>query len=103
VEAIVRADGRQLRLAEGQQFEMSRVAGDPGDVVSFDVLMLLDGEDVTIGSPVVAGAAVKARIAEHGRGRKLTFIKYKSKVRYRRKLGHSQPLTRLVVEEISKG
>jgi large subunit ribosomal protein L21 len=102
VEAIVRADGRQLRLAEGQEFEMSRVAGEPGDTVNLEVLMLLDGEQVTVGAPTVAGAAVRARIAQHGRGGKLTFIKYKNKVRYRRKLGHRQPLTRLVVEAIEK-
>ncbi|MCC6380890.1 MAG: 50S ribosomal protein L21 [Dehalococcoidia bacterium] len=103
MEAIVRADGRQMRLVEGQEFEVSRVAGDPGETVAFDVLMLLDGGEVTIGTPLVANAALHARIAEHGKSRKIRFMKYKNKVRYRRTLGHRQPVTRLVVESISRG
>jgi large subunit ribosomal protein L21 len=104
MEAIVRADGRQLRLGEGQEFEMSRVSGEPGDTVVFDeVLMLLDGGDVSIGQPMVPGARVTARITAHGRGPKLRFMKYKNKVRYRRILGHRQDISRLVVESIAKG
>jgi large subunit ribosomal protein L21 len=102
MEAIVRADGRQLRLIEGQEFEVSHVAGEPGDTVSFDVLMLLDGADVTVGSPVVSGASLTARIARHGKAPKIRFMKYKNKVRYRRTFGHRQPVTRLVVESIKK-
>jgi large subunit ribosomal protein L21 len=102
MEAIVRADGRQMRLVEGQEFEMNRVAGEPGDLVNLDVLMLLDGDDVTVGTPIIEGAALQARIAQHGRGPKLRFMKYKSKVRYRRILGHHQPVTRLVVESITR-
>ncbi len=103
MEAIVRADGRQVRLIEGMEFEMNRLAGDPGETVSLDVLMLLDGDDITVGAPVVDGASVTARITQHGRGEKLRFMKYKNKVRYRRILGHRQHVTRLVVESISKG
>lgn len=100
MEAIVRADGRQVRLIEGMEFEMNRVAGEPGDTISMDVLMLLDGENITVGAPLVDGASVTARIANHGRGEKLRFMKYKNKVRYRRILGHRQHVTRLIVESI---
>lgn len=103
MEAIVRADGRQMRLVEGQEFEMSRVAGEPGDIVKLDVMMLLDGADVTVGAPLVDGASVTARIEQQGRAPKMRFMKYKNKVRYRRILGHRQPVTRLVVETITKG
>ena len=103
MEAIVRADGRQLRLVEGQEFEMSHVAGEPGDTVTFDVMMVLDGEDVTVGTPLVAGASVCARIEQHGKAPKIRFMKYKNKVRYRRTFGHRQHVTRLVVEAITKG
>jgi large subunit ribosomal protein L21 len=103
MEAIVRADGRQMRLVEGQEFEMSHVAGNPGDTVNLDVLMLLDGADVTVGTPVVDGASVTARIEQHGKAPKIRFMKYKNKVRYRRTFGHRQAVTRLVVESISKG
>jgi large subunit ribosomal protein L21 len=103
MEAIVRADGRQMRLVEGQEFEMGRVAGNPGDTVNLEVLMLLDGANVTVGTPLVGGASVKARIEQHGRAPKIRFMKYKNKVRYRRTFGHRQSVTRLVVESISKG
>lgn len=103
MEAIIRADGRQMRLVEGQEFEVSHLTGEPGDSVTFEVIMLLDGADVTVGQPLVAGASLKARIAQHGRAPKIRFMKYKNKVRYRRIFGHRQPVTRLVVESISKG
>jgi large subunit ribosomal protein L21 len=103
MEAIVRADGRQMRLIEGQEFELNRVAGEPGDRVTLEVMMVLDGEDVTVGTPLVTGAALTARIEQHGKAPKLRFMKYKNKVRYRRILGHRQPVTRLVVESITKG
>ena len=103
MEAIVRADGRQLRLIEGQEFEVSRVAGEPGDTVTYDVLMLLDGKDVQVGTPVVSGAELRARIAQHGKAPKIRFMKYKNKVRYRRTIGHRQAVSRLVVEAITKG
>ena len=103
MEAIVRADGRQMRLVEGQEFQMSHVAGEPGDTVTLEVMMVLDGDDVTIGNPLVSGASVTARIAQHGKAPKIRFMKYKNKVRYRRTFGHRQHVTRLVVEAITKG
>jgi len=103
MEAIVRADGRQMRLVEGQEFQMSRVTGEPGDTVSFDVMMVLDGADVKVGTPLVPGASVTAKIQQHGKAPKIRFMKYKNKVRYRRTFGHRQAVTRLVVESITKG
>ena len=104
MEAIVRADGRQMRLVEGQEVEVGRIAGEPGDTVPFgEVLMLLDGAAVTVGAPVVEGAKVTARISQHGRAPKIRFMKYKNKTRYRRTFGHRQDVTRLVVESISAG
>jgi large subunit ribosomal protein L21 len=102
MEAIVRADGRQMRLVVGQEFEMSRVPGAPGDTLDLPVMMVLDGSDVTVGSPLVAGATVRARIAQHGKAPKIRFMKYKNKVRYRRTFGHRQAVSRLVVESITK-
>ncbi len=104
MEAIIRADGRQLRLGEGQEFEVSRIAGEPGDTVVYDdVLMLLDGASTTVGTPLVSGARLTATITAHNRAPKLRFMKYKNKVRYRRILGHRQDLSRLVVQSITKG
>jgi len=103
MEAIVRADGRQMRLVEGQEFEMNHVDGEPGDHITLDVMMVLDGAAVTVGTPLVEGASVTARIEQHGRAPKIRFMKYKNKVRYRRTFGHRQHVTRLVVETITKG
>ena len=105
-------------LTEGQEFDVGTLDGEPGDTIDFDVLLLIDGMDVEVGEPTVPGASLRARIAQHGKGPKLRFMKYKNKVRYRRKkdklwfvgdlvnrgtLGHRQPVTRLVVESITKG
>src|SRR3972149_6893802 len=98
MEAIIRADGRQMRLTEGQEFEGGRIAGDTGDAVSYDVMMVMDGAGVQVGPPVLEGAAVTARITEHGKTRKIRFMKYKNKTRYRRTLGHRSTVTRLVGE-----
>ena len=103
MDAIIRADGRQMRLTEGQEFEVGRLPGETGETVEYDVLMLLDGQDVDVGTPVINGAKLRARIEQHGKTPKLRFMKYKNKVRYRRTIGHRQTVTRLVVESISRG
>jgi len=103
VQAIVKADGRQLTLTEGQEFDVGSLKGAVGDTVDFEVLMVLDGADVLVGEPLVDGAKLTARIAQHGRAPKIRFMKYKNKVRYRRTFGHRQSVTRLIVESITKG
>ncbi len=103
MDAIIRADGRQMRLTEKQEFEVGRIPGEPGETVDYDVLMLLDGQDVTIGTPTVDGVKLRARIEQHGKTPKLRFMKFKNKTRYRRTVGHRQTVTRLVVESISRG
>ena len=103
MQAVVKAGGRQFVLTEGQEFDVGSIPGDPGDTIDFDVLALMDGTSVSVGTPTVPGAKLRARIAEHGRAPKLRFMKYKNKVRYRRTIGHRQKLTRLVVESIDKG
>ena len=104
MEAIVRADGRQLRLTEGQEIEVNRLEGAVGDTVTYgDVLMVLDGTNVLVGTPTIDGASVTATITQHGKTPKIRFMKYKNKVRYRRTFGHRQHVSRLKVDAISKG
>ena len=77
---------------------------EPGSRVELrDVLMLADGDNVTVGSPNVADAVVVVEVIEHGKGRKVVNFKYKAKVRYRRKRGHRQGFTALRVREIRLG
>ncbi|MFH1171525.1 MAG: 50S ribosomal protein L21, partial [bacterium] len=62
--------------------------------------LLLGGKKVQIGTPLVAGAHVEASLVEHGKGKKVTVVKYKAKVRYRRKIGHRQQYTKVKIEKI---
>ena len=76
----------------------------PGDRVELrDVLLLADGDKVTVGAPLVADAVVVAEVVEHGKGPKVVNFKFKAKVRYRRKRGHRQGYTKLAVREIRLG
>jgi large subunit ribosomal protein L21 len=75
-----------------------------GDTVELlDVLLVADGEEVTIGRPTVAGARVIAEVVEHGRDKKIVVFKYKAKTRYRKKIGHRQAYTRLAIRQILTG
>ena len=99
--AVVEAGGKQYRVTPGQVLDVDRMDVAPGEKIELGrVLVLGRGDDVTIGTPVVEGAKVMATARDNGRARKVLVFKYKPKVRYRRKIGHRQPFTRLVIDEI---
>ena len=87
--AIIKAGGKQRRVAEGGLLTVEKLAGEPGDEVDFEVLML-GGDKPTIGAPVVDGAGVRAEIVEQRRGEKIRIIKNKRRNTYRRTKGHRQ-------------
>ena len=88
-------------MAVGQTIEVERLPAEEGDTIDIgDVLLVADGEKVAVGTPTVEGAKVKATVVGQGKGKKVTIFKYKPKVRYRRKIGHRQPYTRLAIKEI---
>jgi large subunit ribosomal protein L21 len=102
--AVVRTGGKQYSVREGQQLDVEIVAGSAGDRVELtEVLLIGDGDQVTIGTPTVPGARVVTEVLGQNRAKKVTIFKYKPKTRYRRKLGHRQPYTRLAVREIVAG
>ncbi len=102
--AVVKTGGKQYRVSKDDILKVERLAGEAGDVVTLDdVLMVGDGKDVTVGEPQVAGAAVAAEILEQGRGPKITIFKKRRRQNYRRKRGHRQLLTVLKVTEILTG
>ncbi|MFQ5933230.1 MAG: 50S ribosomal protein L21 [Dehalococcoidia bacterium] len=102
--AIVRAGGKQRRVTVGDTLRVDRLPQEPGSAVDLEEVMLLSRKgEVSVGAPLLKGAKVKAKVVEHGRGDKITVFKYKSKVRYRRKLGHRQPYTDLIIERINAG
>jgi large subunit ribosomal protein L21 len=100
VYAIVETGGKQYKVSAGQVLDVELLSQQAGDSVELDrVLMVVDGDKVTVGTPTVKGAAVKATVAERVKGEKVRVFKYTGK-RYRRRLGHRQQYTRLHIEEI---
>ena len=100
--AIIQTGGQQYRVAPGDVIDVERIKDhEPGDTVSFDeVLLVSDGNDVSVGTPFVTGARVVAKVEEEGKGKKIIVFKYKPKIRYRRKKGHRQRFARLSIQEI---
>ena len=88
-------------MTEGQTIEVERLQAEEGGSVQLDkVLLLADGDNVTVGKPLVEGARVMATVKKNGRSEKVIVFKYKSKVRYRRKNGHRQQFTSLCIDKI---
>ena len=104
VYAIVRSGGQQHLVEPDQVVDVDRLHAEVGSTVELnDVLLVADEGDTVIGQPSVAGASVVAEVVEHGRDAKILVFKYKSKTRYRRKMGHRQSYTRLAVKRILTG
>ena len=102
MEAVVRISGKQYRVAEGQRVTVDRLANPVGDEVKFDqVLLLADGEQTSIGTPVVEGALVTAKVVAATRGPKIVVFKYKPKKRYRRTHGARADQSLLEVVSVS--
>jgi large subunit ribosomal protein L21 len=101
--AIVESGGKQFRVRSGQVINTELLHVEKGkDVEISPVLMIADGDEVIIGTPEVQGAKVIATCLEEGKARKIIVFRYKNKVRERRKTGHRQPYTRLLIKEIVK-
>jgi large subunit ribosomal protein L21 len=101
--AIVETGGKQYRVKPGDTLAVEKLAGEPGEMLDLDRVLLIAGNgdsEPRIGSPGVAGAVVRAEVLAHFRGEKITIFRYKSKVRYRRKTGHRQSLTRVRITDI---
>ena len=101
--AIIKTGGKQYRVNPGQTIDVERLDVAEGNTVELDkVLLIADGDQVTIGTPTVDGAKVVATSQGSGKGKKVIVFKYKPKVRYRKKTGHRQLFTRLTIEKINK-
>ena len=101
--AIVRAGGRQEKVAVGDIVVMDRVAGQPGDSVELPVLLVVSDGVVTSDADALAQARVQAEVVGHERGPKIRILRYKNKTGYRRRQGHRQDLTRVKVTTIDTG
>ncbi len=99
--AIVEIAGQQFKVAKDQKVYVHRLKEDEGKKVSFhNVLLLEDGKSITIGAPAIDGAAVEAKVVKHLKGDKVIVFKKKRRKGYRKKNGHRQYLTELVIEGI---
>ena len=98
--AIVRDRGTQYRVEEGQLLDVAQMNLDPGTVVLLDEVLMVGGDEPRIGNLTVAAARVRAEVVGEARGEKIVVFKYKNKKRYRRRTGHRQDYTRLVIREI---
>ena len=102
--AVIESGGRQYKVQVGQAIEVDRLAAADGETVELGrVLMVSDGDQMTVGQPTVPGARVLAEVIEETRGPKIIVFRYKPKVRYRRKLGHRQLHTRVRISGIETG
>lgn len=100
--AVVSSGGKQYRVEPGSTVLVDRVASDPGSSITFDrVLLIGDGDETTVGSPLVAGASVSGTVLGEELGPKLVIFKFKQKVKYRRRTGHRQHLTAVRIDEIN--
>lgn len=98
--AVIKTGGKQYKVKEGQVLKIEKIVGNVGDKIEFGEVFLVadeEGKDVKVGKPNVAGAKVAVEILEQGRARKVEVIKYKPKVRYRRKAGHRQMYTKVKI------
>ncbi|NLB06433.1 MAG: 50S ribosomal protein L21 [Desulfobulbaceae bacterium] len=100
--AIVRTGGKQYQVEAGDTLRVEKLQGEVGNTVELDdVLLVVDGETVTIGQPVVEGAKVVAKVLEQGRHKKIIVFKKKRRQGYQVKKGHRQMYTALKIETIS--
>lgn len=100
--AIIETGGKQYRVSEGQEVLVEKLEKGEGETVTFDkVLAVVKKGELVVGQPLVSGAKVTGKVVEHGKGEKILVFKYKAKSNYRRRQGHRQPFTKVVIEKIN--
>ncbi len=102
--AVFRSGGKQYRASEGDRVRVERLDADEGDAVEFDqVLMVADGADVTLGSPLVEDSRIQGIVTAQGRGKKIVVTKFKRRKNYKRIMGHRQHFTEVEITSIGSG
>jgi len=103
VYAIVRAGGRQEKVAVGDVLQIDKVDGEPGSSLTLPALLVVDGETVTSDPKALAGVTVTAEVVGATKGPKITIMKFKNKTGYRKRQGHRQKYTEVKVTDIAAG
>ncbi|SHI43169.1 50S ribosomal protein L21 [Propionispora hippei] len=100
--AIIQTGGKQYRVAEGDVVFVEKLEAAEGDVVEFDrVLTVVKDGAVLVGKPVLEAVKVTGKVMAQGKGKKILVFKYKAKSNYRKRQGHRQPFTKVVIEKIN--
>jgi large subunit ribosomal protein L21 len=99
--AVIRTGGKQYRVSQGDTLRVEKLAGDIGSAITFDEVLMIGGEKVNVGKPLVAGAKVSAQITAQDRAKKIIVFKMRRRKNYRRKNGHRQAYTEVKITAIS--
>jgi large subunit ribosomal protein L21 len=99
--AVIKTGGKQYKVSKGETLKVEKIAADEGAKVELDqVLMVVDGDDVKIGSPLVKGGKVTAKVKSQGRGNKVEIVKFRRRKHHRKQMGHRQSYTELEITDI---
>lgn len=101
--AVIATGGKQYLVHKGDQIQVEKLGLDPGKEIEFDqVLLLADGEEVSIGTPYIEGSKVTAEVQKNARAKKIDVIKFKRRKQYMKRMGHRQHYTQVTITDISK-
>ncbi len=98
--AVIECGGKQYRVQEGDSFRVEKLAAEVGSTVTIDKVLMVGGENIQIGNPVVANAKVICKVLCQDKAKKILVFRYKSKKNIRKRYGHRQPFTQILVEKI---
>ena len=100
--AVIKTGGKQYRVSQGDKLRLETLDADEGASVNLDqVLMVGEGDKITVGEPIIAGASVTAKVLTHGRSRKIDIVKFRRRKHYRRQMGHRQNYTEVEITGVS--
>jgi len=98
--AVIKTGGKQYLVKEGDKLKISKLSAKEGDEIIFDEVLLVSDKETEIGTPLIEGAKVSAKVLKQGRGKKIIVFHYHSKTRYRKKAGHRQHFTEIEIKNI---
>ncbi len=100
--AVIKTGGKQYRVVAGERLKVEKLVAEVGNTVTLDkILMIANGDAITIGSPLIAGATINATVLSHGRGDKVMIFKFRRRKHYRKTQGHRQSYTEIQIGDIS--
>ncbi len=100
--AVIKTGGKQYKVQAGDLVKVEKLDAEEGKTIKIsDVLMVIDGETTTVGTPTVKGATVSAKVNSHGRGPKVKIVKFHRRKQYRKQMGHRQAYTELSIVKIT--